>query len=143
MYLEIDEGFTTHRKTLRFCGLMQDHNAFAYLLRLWSWATRSAPDGELLGLEPIDIEIAVQYRPADGKCYAAMVKAGFIDEDEPGKPGRVHAWLERTGATIKKFEADAARKKVTRMHNKGVCAGPGECPHCDRDARDKSEAASE
>lgn len=119
MYLPIDEGFAAHRKTIRFCGLMQDHNAFAYLLRLWSWAVRSAPDGNLSFLGPNDIEIAIQYRLADGKCYAAMVKAGFIDESEPGCPLEIHNWMERTGAAIAKMEtaAEASRQRKRRWRN--------------------------
>lgn len=113
MFLPIDEGFVTHRKTLRFCGLMQDPNAVAYLLRLWSWAVRSAPDGDLSSMEPIDIEYAVAYRNADGKCYEAMVKAGFIEESAPGKPGEIHDWMEHTGGDIAKMEAaaEASRKR--------------------------------
>lgn len=114
MYLEIDEGFTTHRKTLRFCGFMQDHNAFAYLMRLWSWATRSAPDGDLSGLDPIDIELAVQYRLGDGKCYRAMVVAGFIDTDGDGAPVMIHNWPKRTGGAIARMEAAALAAKARK-----------------------------
>lgn len=113
MYLEIDEGFITHRKTLRFCGLMQDQNAFAYLMRLWSWATRGAPDGSLAGMDPTDIEIAVQYRLMDGKCFRAMVAAGFIDTDASGNPTEVHNWSERTGGAIARMES-AAKASRTR-----------------------------
>jgi len=114
MYLEIDEGFTTHRKTLRFCGFMQDHNAFAYLMRLWSWATRSAPDGDLSGLDPVDIEFAVQYRIGDGKCFKAMVVAGFIDVDGDGNPVTIHNWAKRTGGAIARMEAAARAAKARK-----------------------------
>jgi len=119
MYLEIDESFPGHRKTIRFCGLMKDHNAFAYLLRLWTWAARSSPDGDLTALAPADIEIAVQYRPGDGRCYAAMVTAGFIDEGAPGVPEAIHNWMDRTGAGIKRMEeaAEASRERKRRWRD--------------------------
>lgn len=133
MYLEIDEGFVTHRKTLRFCALMRDPNAFAYLMRLWSWACRSAPDGDLLGMESIDIEIAVQYREADGKCYEALVRAGFIDAGAGGQPERIHNWMERTGAAIQKMADEAARKKAWReAHGGAKCPGKDRCEACER-----------
>jgi hypothetical protein len=113
VFIPIDEAFPAHRKTLHFCALMQDHNAFAYLIRLWAWAARSAADGELAGLDPLTIEFAIQYRHTDGRCYAAMVKAGFIDEDEPGIPARIHGWMDHTGASIQRMEA-AAKASRTR-----------------------------
>lgn len=132
MYLEIDEGFATHRKTLRFCALMMDHNAFAYILRLWTWACRSAPDGDLSGMEAMDIEIAVQYRQADGKCYAAFVKAGFIDASGPTEPpDRLHNWMSRTGGAIKKMADEASRKKAWRdAHGTVKCPGKANCQIC-------------
>jgi len=128
VYLEIDEGFLTHPKTLRFCGRMQDPNAVAYLLRLWTWAARSCPTGELAGMEPYEIEIAVQYRLLDGKCYAAMAAAGFIDEEETGAPSRIHGWMERTGGAIKRMAEEAARKKLYRAHRDNEC--PEGCELC-------------
>jgi hypothetical protein len=119
MYLPVDEGFVSHRKTIRFCALMQDHNAFAYILRLWSWAVRAAPDGDLSGLSPADIEMAIQYRLADGRCYAHLVTAGFIDESEPTFPSAIHNWMERIGESIAKMEAaaKASRDRKRRWRN--------------------------
>ncbi len=132
MYLEIDEGFIAHRKTLRICGMMQDPNAFAYLLRLWSWATRSAPRGDLRGMDPTDIEIVVQYRLMDGKCFRAMVTAGFIDTDADGMPVEIHNWMKRTGGAIARMAAEADRKKLYRAHKEGKCGGRGQCALCDK-----------
>lgn len=133
MYLEIDEGFVTHRKTLRFCALMQSHNAFAFVLRLWSWACRSAPDGDLTGMEAADIEFAIQYTNTNGngKCYEALVAAGFIDADESGAPIRLHNWMLRTGGAIRKMSDEARRKKTWRDAHKDVkCTGKGRCQIC-------------
>lgn len=139
MYLEIDEGFISHRKTLRFCGLMQDQNAFAYLLRLWSWATRSAPDGKLTGMDPMDLEIAVQYRLMDGKCFRAMVAAGFVDTDADGNPTEIHNWGSRTGGSIARMVDNAERKKAIRLHRDGKCGGSDECKVCDGTIKLRSE----
>jgi hypothetical protein len=120
VYLEIDEGFIAHRKTLRFCGMMQDPNAFAYMLRLWSWATRSAPKGDLRGMAPADIEIVVQYRIMDDKCFRAMVTAGFIDTDADGMPTEIHNWMKRTGGSIARMEkaAQSSRERKERWRER-------------------------
>lgn len=132
MYLEIDEGFIAHRKTLRLCGMMQDPNAFAYMLRLWSWATRGSPKGELRGMDPADIEIVVQYRLMDGKCFRAMVTAGFINTDADGMPTEIHNWMKRTGGAIARMAAEADRKRVYRLHRDKKCGGSGQCVLCDK-----------
>jgi hypothetical protein len=112
MYLEIDEGFPSHRKTLRFCAALKNPEAAWYVVRLWSWACRSCPDGNLGGMEPYDIEIACQYRPLDGALYAALVAAGFIDEAD-GRPAEIHNWAEHTGGAIVRMteRADHLRQR--------------------------------
>jgi len=134
MHLEVDEGFPTHRKTLRFCGQLRDPNAIAYLMRLWAWAVRGAPNGNLADLTPADIEGIVGYRPLDGRCYEAMTLAGFIDQAAPGAPQSIHNWMKRTGAAIGRMELEAAAKRKYRAHQKndGSCGGPGLCNFCDR-----------
>ncbi len=131
MYLEIDEGFLGHRKTLKLCSLLKDPSAGVYLLRLWTWACRSCPRGDLRGMSGYDIEMIVQFRDMDGRCFQAMVDAGFIDaeeqlclaasagrpEDGP-RPVAIHGWMERTGAAILKMEAEAERKRQLRANRK-------------------------
>lgn len=108
MHLEIDEGFFAHPKTLRFCALMQNAEAWSHIQRLWAWACRSAPNGDLSLLEPAEVELAMGWRAMDGKAYAAAVKAGFIDESEPGRPLAIHGWMDRTGGAIKRMADKAA-----------------------------------
>lgn len=127
MYLQIDEGFVGHPKTRAFCGRMQDPNAAMYLIKLWTWAVRSAPAGDLSEMNAWSIEDVVGYRLADGKCYAAMVACGFIDEVEVGAPKAIHNWARRTGGDIVKMENEAERKRVLRAHRNNKC-DPGSCP---------------
>ncbi len=128
MYLEIDEGFFDHPKTLRLCGMMRDKNAWAYVLRLWKWACRSAPDGRLDGMGPEEIEIAAGYTPLDGKLYLAMA-GRFIDETN-GQPAEIHDWMKHTGAAIKKMNDEAERKRVGRAHAKQRDCGRDDCVMC-------------
>jgi hypothetical protein len=129
MYLRIDENFATHPKTIGFVGRMQDPNAAMYLVKLWTWAVRSCPTGDLSGMLPWSIEDVVGYRLQDGRCYAAMVAAGFIDEGETGEPLAIHKWMERTGGDVVRMENEADRKRVWRLHRTKNC-DPVTCPHC-------------
>lgn len=114
---------------MRLCGLMMNPEADTYPIRLWRWAVRSAPDGDLTGMEPYDIECALRYRLLDGKLYSALVKAGFIDELEDGTR-RIHDWHEYTGGAITKMSEAADRKKRYRAHRDGDCPQP--CEFCQR-----------
>lgn len=111
MYLEIDEGFLGHRKTVRLCTVMRDANAFAYLLRLWTWACRSSPEGSLDGLDGPTIESICGYRRLDGKLYDALVSIRWIDTREGDLPATIHNWSKRTGGAIERMEERAAEKK--------------------------------
>jgi hypothetical protein len=121
MYLEIDEGFPGHRKTLRLCSLMSDPKAGWHMVWLWTWACRSCKDGDLRGMGAFEVEEAARYQAHDGKLCAAMIDAGFLDKDETGNPTGIHNWMKRTGAAILKMEAEAERKKLYRAHKEGKC----------------------
>jgi 5-methylcytosine-specific restriction endonuclease McrA len=114
MYLRIDENFASHPKTIAFVGRLQDPNAAMYLIKLWTWAVRSCPDGDLSEMLPWSIEDIVGYRHQDGKCYAAMVASGFVEEIETGSPRAIHNWAKRTGGDIAKMETEAQRKRNYR-----------------------------
>lgn len=120
MYLEMDEGYHGHRKTLRLCALMKCDTADAYPPRLWAWAVRSAPDGDLTGMDPGEIEMAVRYRKQDGALFAALCTAGFVDRSEDGQVS-IHNWRERTGAAIARMADKAYRLKEARAHKTGSC----------------------
>lgn len=122
MYLEIDEGFDAHPKTVRLCRVMGDVNAGQYLIRLWAWACRSARDGDLSGMEVGDVEAIAKYAPADGKLFEALTavwssKFGpWLDRD--GTSLRIHGWGERQGAAIAKMDKRAADMRALRDRKK-------------------------
>ena len=121
MYLEIDEGFLDHPKTMRVCGMLGDQNAGMYIIRLWRWACRSAPTGCLDGMTPDEIEMAAGYKAQDGRLYAALASR-FIDEKD-GKPHALHDWMQHQGGSIKRMnqradaKRDAARERKKRERN--------------------------
>jgi hypothetical protein len=113
MYLEIDEGYWEHPKTLDLCARLGDDRADTYPPRLWKWATRSARSGKLGLMSDAAIETAVRYAPKDGRCASALIAAGFIDRSPDGS-AEIHDWMDFTGGAIKRMEDEARRKKEYR-----------------------------
>lgn len=133
MYLEFDEDFPKHPKSGRLCASLQHPVAWAYMAKLWCWAKKYQKDGDLTAYEPGEIEFFVDWTLADGKFYAAAVRAGFIDEetDAAGKvvSRRLHNWMKRSGGAIKRMEDEATRKRLFRLHSQKRCDHLS-CPHC-------------
>ena len=88
MYLEIDEGYWEHPKTLKLCSSMRDDKAGIYPIRLWSWALRGASTGDISHLSPRDIEVAAKFQGADGRLFAALCD---------GSDGRFGSWITVDG----------------------------------------------
>lgn len=133
MYLEIDEDFPSHPKSVRLCAALNNPVAWAYMIKLWSWARKYQKDGDLSAYTPAEIEMAIGWAKADGRFYAAAVRVGFIDEPEP-EGGEIvqrwlHNWLSRTGGAVKRMEDEATRKRIFRLHRSRKCDS-ATCPHC-------------
>lgn len=124
MYLEIDEGFDSHPKTVRLCRVMRDVNAGQYLIRIWAWACRSAPDGDISGMEAQDVEAIAKYAKADGKLFAALTETWspkfgpWIDTEESSM--KLHGWKERQGAAIERMSKNAARMRDARERRRAA-----------------------
>ena len=124
MYLEIDEGFDEHPKTVRLCRVLGDVNAGQYLVRLWTWACRSAPDGDLSGMESGDLEAIMRYSPADGRLFVALTeqwspKFGPWLDLEAGRM-MLHGWRERQGAAIERMAKHAAVMRAARERKRAA-----------------------
>lgn len=117
MYLEIDEGYWAHPKTLDLCARLEDSKADTYPPRMWKWAVRSARTGQLGAISAYAIEKAVQYEPMDGRCAAALIGAGFIDKHEDGTM-EIHDWMDYTGGALKRMEDKAEENRKRRADAK-------------------------
>jgi hypothetical protein len=115
LYLEIDEGYFEHPKTLRLCAALKDHHAAIYPIRLWKWACRSARDGKLGKVDAFVIEKVVGYEAMDGRCFSALCK-GFLDL--VGDDIEIHDWMSYTGGAIKRMDDKAAENRRRREDGK-------------------------
>jgi hypothetical protein len=121
MFLEVDEDFPTHPKSIRLGVLTGNPVAWAFIQKLWCFCCKHQKDGDLTAYEPAEIEGFAGWTANDGVLYAAAVKVGFIDEEEECDAGgamlvarRVHNWMKRTGDAIVRMRTEAERKKSFR-----------------------------
>lgn len=128
MYLQIDEDVLQARRTLSFCARLRDQNAVAYLIRLWAWAVRHNPGGDMTGLCARTIEDIAGYRPLDGRCHRALVDSGFIGDDA-GRTTLLN-WLEHVGPAKREYGPNWREIRATVIRrDKGACV---ECGADDR-----------
>ena len=115
VYLEIDEGYWEHPKTLDLCARLGDDQADAFPPRLWKWACRCARDGHLGKIAAYAFERVVRYAPVDGKCFEAFLAAVFLDQNVDGEVA-IHNWMQpgRTGRAIARMEAKAEENRQRR-----------------------------
>lgn len=109
-----------HPKSLRLGVLLKDRNAFAYVIRLWAWCARVAPEGRFLSEQ---VEEAAGWR---GKAGAFLVAA--LQPMPDGKPGWLedggggwviaHDWDDEQGAHAAKIERDRKASEDRRAARK-------------------------
>lgn len=110
-------GFPKEIGVERGMTLAQGHVA-----RLWSWASRHAPDGILprRGCDEGDVERVCGWPSARGRLYRGLVEVGFIDEstDDRGTVREIHRFWERAEshkAAQRKRKEREAKEAVTRQ----------------------------
>lgn len=109
--IRLSLDFFVHPKTVklqRACGIEGVH----CLLRLWCWAANYRPKGNLDGVDPEDIEIAVNWNGNDGEFVSALIKYGFLEQTENGYC--LHDWLEHQGYASKSEERHEIAQKAAQ-----------------------------
>lgn len=84
-------GTAGHPKIVRLvtaCG----ERAFRALAQLWEWTAAHRPDGDLRGLDEVDLSVAAGWPDAPPAFVETLRSIRFLD----GKPGRlrVHDWTD-------------------------------------------------
>jgi hypothetical protein len=90
--IRISLDFPTHRKTLKLVRRLGDGAPWV-LVRLWIYVARHLPDGELIGMDEEDIEIAAGWQGENGAFVKALLDVGYLDQDDGGTIS-CHDWLE-------------------------------------------------
>ena len=122
-WIPIEVDLPDHPKVADLENELGETTVEAYLIRVWCWAARLAPDGVTRGVSAeCSVERAARWRGNSGVLVAALVKTGWLERSEDGL--RLHNWEERAGKFLKKAEAERARwrERNSRRSTRGVHA---------------------
>lgn len=90
LFVRLEVGFWTHRKTIRLRALIGDA-ALWLPPRLWSYAAQNQPDGDFTGYLANELAMLLGY---DGDAQAmleALQRASFMDGM------KIHGWADHNG----------------------------------------------
>lgn len=96
MYVELQDNFRRNKKVVRLARTLGIKRAEArgLLTGLWTELLTQAPDGDLTGLDPEEVEEMADWEGEPGTLYRAL-----LDERPAGEEPR-HRFIERTGARL-------------------------------------------
>lgn len=111
LFIRVDVGFWTHRKTLRLRAAIGDA-AFWIPPRLWSYAAQNQPDGDFSAYLPAEIAMLVGCTTDAEALLQALQHAGFMDGM------KIHAWADHNGYH-EKFAQRAKKAAAARWRKRG------------------------
>lgn len=91
LYVKLSLGFYSHRKTARLRSEIGD-DAFWIPPRLWAYAARNQPDGDMSGYSAQELAFLLGCEKHATSILEALLRAGFLDAD-----GKIHDWEEHNG----------------------------------------------
>jgi hypothetical protein len=111
-WIESHQEIAYHPKTRKLArrlgvGIPQ---AVGHLHLLWHWALSYAEDGDLSRHSDEDIAIGVMWEGDEAEFVAALVDAGWIDDDLRS----LHDWGDYAGRLIERRKRNAERMKSAR-----------------------------
>ena len=116
-WLKVDASIFEHPKTRRLARALgiSPEQTVGHLIRLWGWAMRIFPDGELKNIDADDLADAAHFDGEPGQFVEALLSCsscgvGFLERREDGTL-ILHDWDEYSGALELKREKDRERKR--------------------------------
>lgn len=139
-WLKIYPAIEDHPKSGRLAKALGDYEmAWAHVVKLWFWASRNQPDGDLSTRTDTAIGIAAGWYDKPAKFAAALRMVGFLDAD-----GQLHDWKDEQGAHAEKFRKDRERAAAVRAEKKRAENAPADPKSQDlsKDSRATIDGAS-
>lgn len=127
-WFRVDSSFVDHPKAMRLEVEINDPNAIAYVVRLWSWLSRFAQSGRFAPILAAHVEIACKWRGEKGALVAALCAAGLLDIDTESGDFEAHDWWEKQGAIVEKANRDAEMKRQMRRESGAKTARAEKAP---------------
>jgi len=118
-WLKVSSDLPNHPKSLDLAAELGEPRAWTYVLELWLWCGRSAPDGRIAGKHPVAmVERAAGWTGEPGALAGALERVGLLDRD--GEAFQVHDWAEHNAAHQAKLERDRAHAAKRRKESRTV-----------------------
>lgn len=114
-WLQVHQTLKDHRKLFDAADELeiQPVHMMGLLISFWMWALDNAPTGDLGGITPRMIARAAQWDGPAEKLSTALIRAGWLDENDDGKL-TIHDWYEYTGKLIDQRQAEKERSQRRR-----------------------------
>jgi hypothetical protein len=121
-WIPLDTDFIGGRKAIALGVATQNPLAWAYVVKLWSWAAENARDGDITGPDAVAvIESAAGWSGTPGDLARCMALPHIRLLDETGRGFHIHDWEDHTGRFIvsaeKKAVANAIRQDEFRARH--------------------------
>jgi len=121
-WIESHQELGRHPKTARLARLLGVSlpQVIGHLHLLWWWALDFALDGDLTGLDAIDIAEAARWDGDPQLFLDALLtcgrngEPGFLERTEDGRL-LIHDWWDYAGKLVERRQTDAERKRRARM----------------------------
>jgi hypothetical protein len=110
-WLKLDNRMVDHPKTHALAAALGEPLAGWYVIRLWSWATRYAPRGQLPASLVPGLESALGWQGEKGLLLLTLVKSGLLDSVEGTGGFEIHDWWDTQSAHVVKAEKDSQRRR--------------------------------
>jgi len=114
-WIKINTDLPEHPKSLALEADLGEPMAWAYVVRLWLWAARVRPSGDLADCADAVLARVSGYAGEPRRFVEGLTRAGFLDAD-----GRLHAWDEYQGAHLAKAEKERERMRAYRERTRNV-----------------------
>lgn len=114
-WIPLHVSFPTSRKSIALGVALRNPLAWAYVVRLWTWAATHAGDGLIEGPDAVAvIEHAAGWTDSPGSLVEAMSLAHIRLLDPTSAGFRIHDWDEHCAPHIQKRDKDKERMRNYR-----------------------------
>ncbi len=108
-WIRVDVDMPEHPKMLQLAEHLGVREAWPYVFRLWCWAAKVAPSGELGNAPARGLAQAAGWGGAPPKFLEGVLAVGLVEATPSGF--RLHDWRERYGKYLERLEKDRERKR--------------------------------
>lgn len=117
--IRLSLSIRTHPKTKKLKFMLGSDGVLSFIWLLM-FVAESRPDGDLAGLDTVDIALAADWQGEPSEFVSALARIGFLEQSENGF--QIHDWKQHNPwAANAKSRSDHARKAASARWGKYGC----------------------